>query len=297
MCAKSASKRVMSGCTYARAKRVALPCAAIHLPTNMLRSMRSKRITQWLSQQNMASNGHGAMWMRRLLGIKNFFQGIPAFVSSMSFTRHLQSCQSFTFVKNQLMKNLFVLALVLMNALALFAQDKPKGLSVKDKAPDFTAKDQSGKAVNLKSQLNKNAVVMVFYRGEWCPYCNKELKALEDSLKFITGKGAIVLAISPEKPENILKTVEKTKATYSILYDEGLKIMKSYGVSFKVDSLTIEKYKGYGLDFNNMNGEVNGANLPIPAVYIINKKGIITYRYFDADYRKRPSVKELISHL
>jgi peroxiredoxin len=195
------------------------------------------------------------------------------------------------------MKNLLAVTLLLMTNLTLFSQDKPKGLSVKDKAPDFTAKDQSGKTINLKSQLNKSSVVMVFYRGEWCPFCNKELKALEDSLKFITAKGAVVLAVSPEKPENIAKTVEKTKASYSILYDEGLKIMKSYGVSFKVDSLTIVKYKTYGIDFNMANGEVNGANLPIPAVYIIDKKGIITYRYFDADYRKRPTVKELLSHL
>jgi peroxiredoxin len=195
------------------------------------------------------------------------------------------------------MKNILALILLLMGNLVLHSQDKPKGLSVKDKAPDFTAKDQSGKTINLQSQLKKNAVVMVFYRGEWCPFCNKELKALEDSLKFITDKGAVVLAVSPEKPENILKTVEKTKATYSILYDEGLKIMKSYGVSFKVDSLTIAKYKTYGMDFYSMNGEVNGANLPIPAVYIIDKNGVIIYRFFDADYRKRPSVKELISHL
>lgn len=194
------------------------------------------------------------------------------------------------------MKNLLAFTLLLTSNLALYSQHKPKGLSVKDKAPDFTANDQSGKKINLREQLNKNAVVMVFYRGEWCPFCNKELKALEDSLQYITSKGAIVLAISPEKPENILKTVEKTKASYSVLHDEGLKIMKSYDVSFQVDSLTIAKYKTYNMDFHTMNG-ANGANLPIPAVYIINKKGIITYRYFDADYRKRPTVRELINHL
>jgi peroxiredoxin len=72
--------------------------------------------------------------------------------------------------------------------------------------------------------------------------------------------------------------------------------MKSYDVAFQVDTMTIKKYKGYGIDFNNANGE-NGANLPVPAIYIVNKKGKITYRYFDADYRKRPSVKELLNHL
>ena len=190
-----------------------------------------------------------------------------------------------------------VLILLSVYCSLLIAQDKPSGLKVNSVAPDFTAKDQSGKVINLKSQLKNNEVVMVFYRGQWCPFCNKELKALEDSLQWISSKGAIVIAVSPEKPENITKTIEKTKASYSILYDEGLKIMKSYDVAFKVDSLTISQYKNYGIDFNVANGATNGANLPVPAIYIINKKGIITYRHFDPDYRKRASIKEIVSHL
>jgi peroxiredoxin len=194
------------------------------------------------------------------------------------------------------MKNILVIACMALSYASLFGQDQAKGLAVNDRAPDFTAKDQHGKSINLHTQLKKNTVVLVFYRGQWCPYCNKELKTIEDSLKFITEKNATVLAVSPEKSENISKTIEKTKATYSVLHDEGLSIMKSYRVSYKIDSLMNLKFKSYGIDFASANGE-NGANLPIPAVYIINKKGIITYRYFDADYRKRPSVKELIGHL
>ncbi len=193
------------------------------------------------------------------------------------------------------MKIISMIALSL-TSFSLFSQQEPKGLSVNDLAPDFTAKDQAGKSINLKSQLAKNTVVLVFYRGEWCPFCNKELKAIEDSLKFILEKKAIVLAVTPEKIENIYKTISKTKASYSILHDGEMKIMKSYGVSFKIDSLTNLKFKSYGIDLSSANGE-NGTNLPIPAVYIINKNGRIAYRYFDADYRKRPSVKELISHL
>jgi len=186
---------------------------------------------------------------------------------------------------------------MLLSSYPIFAQDTPKGLNAHDLAPDFTAKDQFGKEINLKSELRKNKVVLVFYRGQWCPYCNKALSALEDSLRYIRLKGATVLAVSPEKPENISKTIEKTKASYSILHDEGLKIMKRYNVSFRVDSLTIVKYKTYGIDFNAVNGEANGTNLPIPAVFIINKNGEITYRHFDPDYRKRPSVREIINHL
>src|SRR4029077_2245810 len=97
------------------------------------------------------------------------------------------------------------------------------GLFLASKAPDFKAADQFGKEIRLKDVLKKGKVVLVFYRGEWCPYCNRELAHLQDSLQMITDKGATVIAVTPEKPENIQKTVEKTKAGYSILCDVGLK--------------------------------------------------------------------------
>ena len=194
------------------------------------------------------------------------------------------------------MKALNIIIINLLLSLAVTAQTSPQGLSVNDKAPDFIAKDQNGKKVQLKNELKNGAVVLVFYRGQWCPYCNKQLKALQDSLGFIKEKGATLIAVSPEKPANISKTVEKTTATYSVLFDDGLKIMKGYDVAFSVDTATIEKYKKFGIDFYDANGS-NGATLPVPAVYIINKDGIIIFKHFDADYRKRVSVQEILSHL
>jgi peroxiredoxin len=193
------------------------------------------------------------------------------------------------------MKNLTSLLLCLLS-LSVFAQS-PQGLQRSNKAPDFTAADQSGKQISLAHALTKGSVVLVFYRGMWCPYCNKELKALEDSLQYITSKGATVIAVSPELPENISKTVDKTKASYSLLYDKGLAIMKKYDVAYAVDSLTVARYKSYGLDFNVVNGNTNGATLPVPAVYVINKKGEIVYRHFDPDYRNRASIREILKHL
>jgi peroxiredoxin len=194
------------------------------------------------------------------------------------------------------MKKYLLLFAFVSAALTTIAQDVPKGLMVNDDAPAFSAKNQNGKMVSLKEELKKGAVVLVFYRGQWCPYCNKHLKKLEDSLSLITAKGASLITITPEKPENISKTIEKTKASYSILYDDGLKIMKSYDVAFAVDEKTVEKYKGYGIDFTKANGE-NGANLPVPALYIIGMDGKIAYRYFDTDYSKRASVAEILAHL
>ncbi len=192
------------------------------------------------------------------------------------------------------MKFQFTAILSVLCVTYVFSQ--PKGLELNAKAPDFSGVDQSKKNISLSKLLKKGKVILVFYRGEWCPFCNKELKALEDSLSLISSKGANVLAITPEIVENVSKTVEKTKASYSILHDEGLKIMKAYDVAYAVDDKTIKAYQGYGIDFNKSNGS-NGANLPVPAVYIINESGKIIYRYFDADFRKRPSVKELLSNL
>ena len=186
--------------------------------------------------------------------------------------------------------------LIIICSVQTYAQTYPAGLNVNDLAPGFTATDQKGEKINLKKQLKNGNVVLIFYRGQWCPYCNKQLKQLEDSIALIKEKGATVLAITPELPENISKTIEKTNASYSILYDEGLKIMNAYKVAFKVDDKTVEKYKGYGIDFLKVNGS-NGANLPVPAVYIVNKKSKIIYRYFDTDYRKRSSIKDILDHL
>ncbi len=172
----------------------------------------------------------------------------------------------------------------------------PEGLKAGDKAPDFKLKNADGKKVSLTDKLKEGALVIVFYRGQWCPHCNKHLSRLNDSLQLIKNKGANVVAITPEVQENISKTIKKTKAAFPVLFDEGRTVMKNYKVNFAVDEKTIEKYKGYGIDFDAANG-ANGANLPVPATYIIGKDGTIKYVFFNADYRKRPSVKELLENL
>ncbi len=173
---------------------------------------------------------------------------------------------------------------------------KPEGLKVGDAAPDFTATNQADKSIQLKKLLTKGDVVIVFYRGQWCPYCNKQLSKINDSLDLITAKGATVIAITPETAENVAKTITKSKASFDVLEDKGMAIMKSYKVNFAVDEKTIEKYKGYGIDFEKANG-TNGANLPVPATYIIGKNGKIKYVFFNTDYSKRASVKDILDNL
>ena len=191
---------------------------------------------------------------------------------------------------------LMVGAVLLFISTFVTAQD-PHGLQVNQAAPDFSGKDQYGKTITLKSLLKKGNVLLVFYRGEWCPYCNKYLKELEESLLTISAKGASVVAVTPEKPEYVAKSVEKTKATFSILHDQELKIMKSYDVAYKLDSKALSKYKKINVDLNVINGPVNSENLPVPAVYVIDRQGIIVYQFFDPDYTNRAPISTLIKYL
>ena len=122
------------------------------------------------------------------------------------------------------------------------------------------------------------------------------MSQLNDSLSLITAKGATVIAVSPEVQENVVKTVAKTKVTFPVISDEGMRIMQQYKVNFEVPVATQEQYKKYGIDFNVANGS-NGANLPVPATYIIGKDGKVKYVFFNPDYRKRASVKEILEQL
>lgn len=192
---------------------------------------------------------------------------------------------------------LFVLSAILCISLHSFSQEKPEGLFINSKAPDFKAKDQSGAEVSLKDLRKKGPVVIIFYRGNWCPYCSKELKNFQDSLEYITAKGASLIAITPEAGAGISKTVEKTGAVFPIIHDANMKISKSYAVSFEVDEKTAARYKNFGTDLMVTNNQKAKPYLPVPAVYVINREGAVTYRFFDADYKKRPTVAAILKEI
>ena len=194
------------------------------------------------------------------------------------------------------MKKILVVSVGLFFSFMLFAQQNPEGLFPGGKAPDFTAKDQHGNQINLKDLTKQGPVVIVFYRGYWCPFCNRELKRLADSLQLIKDKGATVIAISPELESNIDTTIKKTGAEFSILHDKDLKIMKAYNVWFEVPENTVTRYRNTGIDLAKING-TNGTNLPVPAVYIINKQRDVIWRFFETDYKKRPSVQAILDNL
>ena len=195
------------------------------------------------------------------------------------------------------MKKLIVIILsgILLCGVA-YSQEAPEGLFINSKAPDFKGKDQNGLDIRLKDLLKKGRVVLLFYQGYWNPACNKELKAFADSLELITSKKATLVAVTPEQKEGVTKTIENTKATFSILTDEQMKITKAYEVDLELSETNVKRYKNGGIDILENNGK-NGAFLPIPAVYVISKESSILYRFFNTDTKKRATVAEILKVL
>lgn len=192
------------------------------------------------------------------------------------------------------MKKHILLFLGVAIALQVSAQN---GLKKGDKAPVFTALDNAGKVLDLKTLLKSHkAVVLFFYRGQWCPHCNKQIARLQDSLQLLTGKGAYIIGVTPETGQNISKTVDKTHASFSMVGDKDNKIMKAYDVNYTVNPTLFTKLKSYGVDLEKNNG--NGDHiLPVPATYIIDHSGKIIFVHFDKDYTKRPTVSDLLGVL
>jgi peroxiredoxin len=173
----------------------------------------------------------------------------------------------------------------------------PQGLKVGDKAPDFTGYDQTGKVVDSKKLLEKGPVVLFFYRGKWCSYCNRYLDYYQDSLNIITDQGFNVIAITPESIENVEQTVKFHKLTFTVVYDCQEKIMKDFDVMFSVTKAYQDKIlSSLSTDIAKNNGR-DAARLPVPATFIINRQGIITAVQFDPDYKNRASVKWMLRNL
>ncbi len=172
-----------------------------------------------------------------------------------------------------------------------------QGLEVGLKAPLFAAMDQDGNHFKLEQALEKGPVVLIFYRGHWCPVCNKHLEKVQDSLQGIYEKGASVVAISPEKVELLNKTANKTNAAFTLLHDAGYQIADAYDVTFKPDSMSRLMYNTMlGANLKSAHDD-DSQRLPIPATFIIGTDGKILWRHFDPDYKKRSTVQDILKHL
>lgn len=187
---------------------------------------------------------------------------------------------------------------VMLNANDEIIKTGIEGTALKtgDSVPDFTLNNHKGEAVTLSKQLRKGPVVIIFYRGGWCPYCNMELYAYEQELETLKSLGACLIAITPETPDNSLTTVEKNGLSYDVLSDVGFAASDAFGLTFTFPEALMKVYQGFGLNVPEVNGN-DAWRLPIPAAYVIDQSGKIILHHVDVDYTKRLDPLEVVAVL
>ncbi|MCL4170755.1 UNVERIFIED_CONTAM: hypothetical protein GTU68_012313 [Idotea baltica] len=175
--------------------------------------------------------------------------------------------------------------LVIANASAV------KGLKVGDTAPDFTLPNAVGKDVSLSATLKNGLVVLKFYRGEWCPICNLDLREIQKRLPELKALGATLFAISPQSPDGALTAKQKNELSYEVLSDSHQEVIKAYNLQFDPG----EDYH-QRRDLTKENGD-GSKTLPIPATFIIDSNQKVVAAHVEANYTERMSALEVIEAL
>jgi peroxiredoxin len=163
-------------------------------------------------------------------------------------------------------------------------------------APAFTLKDPDGQAVSSAGLLAHGPLVLSFYRGVWCPYCNMELQALQAALPDFERLGAKLVAISPQTAPNSRKSMRQNAVGFPILSDPRNEVAAAFGIRFTLPSYLSELYASMKVDLPEFNGE-SSWTLPMPARYVIGQDGTIVYAEVNPDYTRRPDPSELLPAL
>ena len=171
-----------------------------------------------------------------------------------------------------------------------------KALKAGNNVPDVLFRDKRLKVVYLKDLLKNHHVVLSFFRGTWCPYCNLELESLAKINDQIEGKGAKLIAVTPELYKFAEERIKKNNFTFQILTDLGNKAADEFGLIFELPSEYREIYKRLSVNLNILNGEDSWV-LPMPATFIISKQGVINSTYINADYTQRMEPDDILEKL
>jgi peroxiredoxin len=199
--------------------------------------------------------------------------------------------------------NRFFSILLFLITLTLKAQDPNSvedvnGLAVGDSIDNFATQTYEQGQLSLDELLNKNEyAIVVFYRGQWCPVCNKHLSALNDNYASIKASGAKIFAISPEKPDYQSETKSKTGAEFVLGFDKDYKIAKLFDVLYKPNAAKRSMYNiALGAKLKKAHSD-DSQRLPVPATFIINADKEIIWRHFDRNYKNRSSVEAILKAL
>lgn len=171
-----------------------------------------------------------------------------------------------------------------------------RALKAGDKLPVFTLDDPDGNKVSSIDLLRKGPLVISFYRGVWCPYCNMELQALQQALPEFQALGASLVAISPQNPVNSRKSVRHNSLGFPILSDPHNDVAAAFGLRFEMQDYLVELYKSLKNDLPAFNGDPSWT-LPMPARYVVGQDGTILYAEVNPDYTRRPEPEDMLPAL
>lgn len=162
--------------------------------------------------------------------------------------------------------------------------------------PSFELKDSTGRSVKSSDLLKEGNIVLVFYRGAWCPFCNLYLHKLQTRLADISAAGGKLVAVSVENPDASMAIAKKNEVQFTVLSDPNLDTAKKFGIVYNLSPDLDKAYRDYGLDIAKHNAMAR-PELPLAVTYVIDKTGKITYAYIEADYKKRAEPDVIIDEL
>lgn len=171
-----------------------------------------------------------------------------------------------------------------------------KSIKIGETIPNFSLKNAKNEVVNSSDILKNGKMIIAFYRGSWCPYCNLELKALQEKISEFKEKNATLVAISPQSPDNSLTVIEKHHLTFEVLTDKDNVFAKQLGIVFELQDFVLPYYHALGIDLSSFNKNADNS-LPIPAVFVVNESSKIIYKFADANYMNRIDIDELLNTL
>ncbi len=169
-------------------------------------------------------------------------------------------------------------------------------LAVGDAAPDFDLPSVRGRMIALSKALHDGPVVLAFYRGGWCPYCDLQLRAYQSALPTIVDLGARLIAVSPQLPDGSLSTAEKNGLEFDVLSDVGNGVARSFGLVYSLPEELREALRSNGKDLTGINGDESW-ELPVPATIVIAPDRRVTLAHIDVDYRRRLAPEDIIAAL
>lgn len=170
-----------------------------------------------------------------------------------------------------------------------------KPLSVGSAAPGAMVRTADGAERDLAAEIAGKPTLVIFYRGSWCPYCNKHLAALQELEPQLLALGYQILAVSPDESAGLQAMKEKNHLNYRLLSDHGMKASEAFGLAFRIAPAMVEKYKTYGITLPSVPGEPDARWLPVPAVYLIGRDGRIKFAHSNPDYKVRLSADQVLA--